>query len=334
MKKKLKVLEKWILVLKLFTTVVGSFDINLKEPESFSDKIRSSLGLYDPYKLAIEETVKLQLKTGIDIVADGQVRGDMVGSFVRHIPGFSYEQNSSVIVGMIKQPMVDITVSDIKFAMSVLKKEIDNYGFSEEEKAKKGVKGIITGPSTIVHSSRIESFYKDRNSAIIATAHALRREMEAIDKSGAKYIQIDEPFLSTGMVDLKTASEAIAILSEGIEIPVAMHVCGNLNDVFKDLTKFPIDYLDCEFAGNNVNIGILEENADLLKGKKLGFGCLDSASNSVDEAKEVKSLVERGIALMGKDNIFLDPDCGLRKVDIPIAENKLKIMTDLAKEFE
>jgi 5-methyltetrahydropteroyltriglutamate--homocysteine methyltransferase len=32
--------------------------------------------------------------------------------------------------------------------------------------------------------------------------------------------------------------------------------------------------------------------------------------------------------------MFLDPDCGLRKVDLPIAERKIKIMTDLAKELE
>lgn len=321
-------------MLKLFTTVVGSFDINLKEAETFTDKVKSALGLYDPYKIAVEEAVKFQLNAGLDIIGDGQPRGDMVGSFVSHIPGFSYEMNSSVIVDKIKTPLEYIALPDLKYAMAVLDKELDKMNLSGEERAKKGVKGIITGPSTIVHSSRIESFYKERNPAIIDTAHALRKEVESISKSGAKYIQIDEPFLSTGMVDIKTAKEAISILSEDIDIPVAMHVCGNLSEVFKDLLKFDIDYLDCEFAGNNVNIGLLEENADLIDGKKIGFGCLDSASNSVDEAEKVRELVERGINAIGVENMFLDPDCGLRKVDLPIAERKVKIMTDLAKELE
>lgn len=318
----------------MFTTVVGSFDINLKEAENFRDKVKSALGLYDPYKIAIEEVVKFQLNAGLDIVGDGQPRGDMVGSFVSHIPGFSYEMNSSVIVDKIKTPLEYITVPDLKYAMSVLERELDKMDLSAEERAKKGVKGIVTGPSTIVHSSRIESFYKDRNPAIIDTAHALRKEMEALNESGAKYVQIDEPFLSTGMVDIKTAKEAISILSEDMDIPVAMHVCGNLSDVFKDLLKFDIDYLDCEFAGNNVNIGLLEENADLIDGKKIGFGCLDSASNSVDEEEKVRALVDRGIEAIGVENMFLDPDCGLRKVDLPIAERKVRIMTDLAKELE
>jgi 5-methyltetrahydropteroyltriglutamate--homocysteine methyltransferase len=78
----------------------------------------------------------------------------------------------------------------------------------------------------------------------------------------------------------------------------------------------------------------LEENADLIGDKKIGFGCLDSASNSVDEEDQVRALVERGINAIGVENMFLDPDCGLRKVDLPIAERKIKIMTDLAKELE
>ena len=83
-----------------------------------------------------------------------------------------------------------------------------------------------------------------------------------------------------------------------------------------------------------MNIGVLEANADLLKGKKLGFGCVDSAVNAVDDKDEVKALVERGIAAVGKENMLLDPDCGLRKVDIPIAMEKLRILSDLAKEFD
>ena len=303
----------------MITTVVGSFGIDLKEPETLGEKIKSSIGLYDPYKIAIEEAVKLQLDCGIDIIGDGQPRGDMVGSFVKHIPGFSYEMNSSVIVSKIRAPQVDIMIKDLKFALNVLKKEIKDRNMSEDEASKKGVKLMLTGPSTIVHS--------------IDCAYALRREVESAEKAGAKYVQIDEPFLSTGMVDLKVAKEAIGILTDGIEMPMGMHVCGNLDGCFKDIAKFPIDILDCEFAGNNVNIGILEANADLLKGKKLGFGCVDSAVNAVDDKEEVKALVERGIAAVGKENMLLDPDCGLRKVDIPIAKEKLRILSDLAKEF-
>ena len=91
-------------------------------------------------------------------------------------------------------------------------------------------------------------------------------------------------------MDLKVASEAIDIIGENLTVPLAMHVCGNLDSVFKDLIKFNIDILDCEFAGNDTNIKILEENASLVKNKKIGFGCLDTSINEVDSKEKLKIL--------------------------------------------
>lgn len=154
----------------------------------------------------------------------------------------------------------------------------------------KGIKGIITGPSTIVYSSRIESFYKHKEDAILDLARSLKHEVEAIEKKiNPVYIQVDEPFLSTGLVDLKVASKAIDIIGENLSVPLAMHVCGNLDNVFKDLIKFNIDILDCEFAGNDINIKILEENSSLIRNKKIGFGCLDTSINEVDSKKKLKA---------------------------------------------
>ena len=124
----------------MITTVVGSFGIELKEPKTTGEKIKSALGLYDPIKLAIEETVKLQLRAGVDIVGDGQYRGDMVGSFTEHIPGFKFEMNSSVIVSKIRAPQVEIMVKDIKYAKKILDREIKTMNLTDEQLSRKGVK--------------------------------------------------------------------------------------------------------------------------------------------------------------------------------------------------
>lgn len=313
----------------MFTTVVGSFPVELKSPETTKDKILSVFGVYDPYKIAIRDAVISQLKAGVDVVSDGQTRGDMISSFTQHIPGMVFEKNSTVITSKIQRPIKEITVKDLLFAKSILK-DFYNNNIPED----KGIKGIITGPSTIVFSSRIESFYKNKNQAILDLAHSLHYEVEAIvNKVQPSYIQFDEPFLSTGMVDLKIAKEAIDILGEGIDVPIAMHVCGNLDSVFKDLIKFNIDILDCEFAGNDVNLNVLEKNIALVKNKKIGFGCLDTSLNEVDSKEDIKTLVKKGIDLLGKDNIILDPDCGLRKTTKEIAFSKLKLMNDIKEEI-
>ena len=311
------------------STVVGSYPVELKEPSSAKDKLLKALGASDPYKEAIKSSVIAQLDAGVDIISDGQVRGDMVSIFTEYIPGMIIEDGNTMIVSKIVRPIREISVKDLQYAKKVMS---DYYGGSIPEG--KGVKGIITGPNTIVHSSRIKFFYKNREDAIIDLAHSLKYEADAIAKKVEPvYIQIDEPFLSTGMVDMKTAREAIDIIKDGLDVPLAMHVCGILSDAFKDISRFNVDILDFEFAGNNVNLGVLEENAGLISGKKIGFGCVDSSVNTVDDIKDVDELVTKAIEIVGKDNLLLDPDCGLRRAPKDVAFEKLRLMNEIKDKY-
>ena len=295
------------------STVVGSYPVELKESSSPKDKLLRALGAHDEYKDAIKSSVIAQLDAGVDIISDGQVRGDMVSIFTKYI----------------KTPIQEISVKDLQYAKKVMK---DYYDGDIPEG--KGVKGIITGPNTIIHSSRILSFYKNKEDAIIDLAHSLKHEVDAIAKKvDPVYIQIDEPFLSTGMVDMKTAREAIDILHDGLDVPLAMHVCGILSDAFKDISRFNVDILDFEFAGNNVNLGVLEKNADLIANKKIGFGCVDSSVNTVDDVKDVENLVAKAIEIVGKDNLLLDPDCGLRRAPKDVAFEKLRLMNEIKDKY-
>lgn len=132
---------------------------------------------------------------------------------------------------------------------------------------------------------------------------------------------------------MKTAREAIDILHEDLEVPLAMHVCGILKDAFKDISKFNVEILDFEFAGNNVNLDVLEQNANLISDKKIGFGCVDSSVNTVDDIEDVEELVKKAIDIVGKDNLLLDPDCGLRRAPKDVAFSKLKLMNDIKDKY-
>ena len=311
------------------STVVGSFPSEESSPANFKEKLLNSFGSYDPFKEAIKSSVIAQLDAGVDIVSDGQVRGDMVSIFTNYIPGMKIEEGNTFIVGKIRNSTQEISIKDLQYAKKVMK---DYYGGKIPEE--KGVKGIITGPNTIVHSSRITAFYKNKEDAIIDLAHSLKYEADAIAKKvRPDYIQLDEPFLSTGMVDMKTAREAIGIIKDGLEVPLAMHVCGILSDVFVDIAKFDVDILDFEFAGNNVNLGVLEKNASLLANKKLGFGCVDSSVNEVDDIADIENLVTKAIDIVGKDNLILDPDCGLRRAPKDVAFEKLRLMNQIKEKY-
>ena len=313
----------------MFITVVGSFPVEFDKKTSVKDKFLNIFGQYDPYKSAIRNAVTYQLDAGVDVISDGQVRGDMVSSFTKHVQGMKLDGNNTVIYSKIKNSTSNISIKDLNYAKSIMK-EYYNGKIPEN----KGIKGIITGPSTIVHSSRIEGFYKNKNDAIIDLAKILANEVRAMEKHAKpKYIQIDEPFLSTGIVDFKTAREAIDIIKKSTSLPLAVHVCGNLDDCFKELARLNADILDFEFAGNDVNLEVLKENIGSVKNKKIGFGCIDSSKHSVDSYEEVRELVREGIDIIGMENIILDPDCGLRKSKAEMAFKKLEVMNSVRKIF-
>ena len=318
----------------MLTTVVGSYPALLKKPSSFSDKISNIFGAYDVYKSAVELSVRDQISAGIDIISDGQVRDGMVEIFANSIYGMAVEDNTPKIVGKIMPSPESICAKDLKFAIKVAEGISTEYGQKPKktlEGSVKGVKGIITGPSTLVFSSRVEGYYDKKEDAVIDLAHALNKEAEHLEKAGAAVVQIDEPFISTGVVDINVAKKAVEIVSDGLSVPVSLHVCGDVADIFDELLKFSVDIVDCEFAGILGNINALE-NAN-LRGKKIGFGCLDTKTDKIESRKEVENLIKKGIDFIGAENMLADPDCGMRMRSRDAAFSKLKVMTEAAKNF-
>jgi 5-methyltetrahydropteroyltriglutamate--homocysteine methyltransferase len=318
----------------MITTVVGSYPSKAQEPQKITDKLKNIFGAYDPYKIAIKNAVYAQLNAGIDIISDGQVRGDMIEIFAKDLPGMVIEDNTCKIKNQIRPAPKTISGNDLKYANKLLNNFIKESNLSPEEKAKKGVKGIITGPSTMVFSSRLDGFYsmKQKDKAIIDMANALKQEAKTLEESGAKYIQLDEPFLSTGMVNLNTAKKAINIISKDIKIPVAMHVCGDISNVLDQLLKFNVDILDLEFAGIENNLNILK-NQKSLHNKKIGFGSVDTKKDSAESIDEIKKLIDKGIKILGSENMIIDPDCGMKTLNPNIAQLKLKNMVESTKIF-
>ena len=329
----------------MLTTVVGSYPVSDPcVPESISSKISNFLGVYDPYIPLLELAVKDQVTAGVDIISDGQIRGDMIEVFARHLPGMVFKDNTSKIFDKIKPANHSLGGNDLKHAIKTAQKTSSDFLDSTKldinllvgnnfNKNFKGVKGIITGPTTLVLSSRVEGFYnRDKKEKIIMDmAMALKREAYSLQEAGAAIIQIDEPYLSTGVADLKTAKNAIKIITDNLSVPVSMLVCGDIGEIFKDILKFSVQIIDCEFAGLPNNIKALEQ--EYGGSKKIGFGCIDTKVEDVDELDHVVNLIKKGVDIVGEENIMLDPDCGMRMLSRDVALLKLKKMTEAVGWF-
>lgn len=286
----------------LATTVVGSYPVV---------KAGGLKSLFDPLAGAVETAVADQIGAGIDLISDGQVRGDMIGAFASRLPGIRDQQ----VIGKIQPASGAITAGDTKYALSKFPK----------------VKGIITGPSTLAHGLHISTpMYRNKEEVALGLAAALVVEARALEATGVALLQIDEPILSTGIADIAIAKQAVELIGSSVHIPICMHVCGNLGNVLDEILKFNVNVLDFEFSNNPANLDILSRRD--LTGKMIGYGCVDSSIEEVETVHEIKKRIEKGVEYFDPKILLIDPDCGLRMRSRESAYWKLKNMCDAAKE--
>ncbi|MFA5254883.1 MAG: methionine synthase [Methanoregula sp.] len=286
----------------LATTVVGSY------PVVKGSGLKS---LFDPLKPAVETAVADQVNAGIDIISDGQVRGDMIKAFSGKLPGIKGQD----VVGKIQPASGAITVADTKYAKSQ-----SLY-----------VKGIITGPSTLAHGLHISTpMYRNKEELALDLAAALAVEAKYLEAAGVTLLQIDEPIFSTGVADLAVGKQAIDVITGAIKVPTCMHVCGNLANVLDDILKVNVNVLDFEFSKNPENLALFGSKD--LSGRMIGYGCVDSTSEPVESVAEIRKRIEKGVEVFGAKAMLVDPDCGLRMRSRESAFWKLKNMAEAAKE--
>jgi 5-methyltetrahydropteroyltriglutamate--homocysteine methyltransferase len=286
----------------LATTVVGSYPVV---------KGGGLMSFLDPLRSAVETAVGDQLAAGVDIISDGQVRGDMIGAFASHLPGVREQE----VIGKVQPASGGITVSDTKYAIS---------------KAP-WVKGIITGPTTLAHGLHISTpMYRTREELVPDIAVALLAEARALEAAGITLLQIDEPIFSTGIADLEVGRRAVEMITTGLHTPVCMHICGNLGNVIDEILKFNVNVLDFEFANNPANLDLLSRRD--LAGKMIGYGCVDTTTDRIESTAEIRKRIEKGVEIFDPKIMLIDPDCGMRMRTREAAYAKMKYMCDAAKE--
>ncbi|MBI2673330.1 methionine synthase, partial [Candidatus Woesearchaeota archaeon] len=275
---------------------------------------------------ATREIIDLQERSGLDILVDGEFyRGDMVTYFAENLKGFK-------ISGLVwsygnryyKKPIIadkieienPITVEWFKFAQSLTKKP---------------VKGMVTGPYTIMDWS-FDEFYSSREAAALDLARVIHEEVKSLEEAGAKYIQIDEPAISARPEELDLAIKAMKIVTDGIKAKTITHICyGDFEKIYPKMLELPVDQIDLEIANSNFDMH------DLLKKykftKEIGLGVLDVHSHKVEDKESIKNLVRKAIEIIPKEKIYVDPDCGLKTRTTKEAFQKIFAMVGAVREL-
>ncbi len=311
------------------TTTVGSFPKPKEILDARQKFIAGKLKLTDLRPLEEEATrfwIKTQEELGIDVLVDGEMyRGDMATYFAQNLDGFkmgglvrSYGNRyyrKPIITGKIKW-RGPITVDWWKFAQSLTKKP---------------VKGMITGPYTMIEWS-FNEHYPNRREACLDMARALHEEVKALAKAGAKVIQVDEPALSARSEELLDfIVEALNSVTKGVNAYFITHSCyGAFEFIYPDMLKLPIDNFDLEMSNSELDLVEIFRKHPFTK--DISFGVVDVHSHVIENVETVEKRINRALEVLKPEQLWIDPDCGLKTRTTEETIAKLKVLVKATKE--
>ncbi len=312
----------------LLTTTVGSFPkpaYLLKARRQFARGDIDYTALHELEKKATAEVIALQEEIGLDILVHGEMeRGDMATYFAEHLEGFEISSpvrsygnryyRKPIVTGEIKRPN-PITVEMFSYAQSLTEKP---------------VKGMLTGPYTMCDWS-FNKYYRNRHEVVMAMAEVIAAEARDLQTAGAKYIQIDEPAISTRPAELDLAIEAMTVVTAGLTAKTISHICyGNFAPIYPRLLDLPVDQFDLEFANSDF------ANVDVFStppfSKEIAVGVIDIHSHKLETKEQVKQRIYKALKAFPPEKVYIGPDCGLKTRTWEETKAKLTVMVSAVRE--
>ncbi len=324
------------------TTTIGSFP-QTKEVRKNRADFKKGLITKEQYvqfnKDKIAEWVKKQEEIGLDVLVHGEFeRNDMVEYFGERLDGFLFTQNAwvqSYGSRCVKPPVIWGDVSR-KEAITV---EWSAYAQSQ---TKKWMKGMLTGPVTILNWSfpREDIPIKEQT---IQIALAIREEVLDLEKNGIRIIQIDEAALREKLPLRKSdwhseyldwAIPDFRLVHSGVkaDTQIHTHMCySEFNDIIKDIDDMDADVIT--FEASRADLKILDALKEANFRTEVGPGVYDIHSARVPSKEEIAAALQKMLAKVPKEKLWVNPDCGLKTRGEAETIPSLKNLVEAAKEL-
>jgi 5-methyltetrahydropteroyltriglutamate--homocysteine methyltransferase len=323
------------------TTTIGSFP-QTTEVRSLRTRFKKgdlTLAQYDELiEKETEETIRWQEEIGIDVLVHGEFeRNDMVEYFGEQLAGFTFTKNGwvqSYGSRCIKPPVIYGDVYRPK-PMTV------RWSSYAQGLTKKYVKGMLTGPVTILQWSFVRND-QPRSQTCTQIALAIRDEVTDLEKAGIKIIQVDEPAIREGLplrkadwaAYLQWAVTAFRISASGVkdETQIHTHMCySEFNDIIQSIADMDADVITIECSRSQMEL--LDAFADFKYPNEIGPGVYDIHSPRVPSKEEMVALMEKAKAVVPADQLWVNPDCGLKTRNWPETKKALIAMVEAAQEL-
>ncbi|NBE91771.1 methionine synthase [Nonomuraea sp. KC401] len=316
------------------TSVVGSYPVPEWMERLKTDYYRGRMSyaqLRDLHDMAIKAALRDQELAGIDVVSDGELRRDNdIDYFLARMPGIDIPQTAKDFYFDYYDARVTerLPVTDTAPLMLA-----DDFSFTAEQTSDP-VKFSFTGPFSLSRRVRNEA-YDDPDELVTAIARVLNAEARALAARGARLLQIDEPILAGYPGEVKTAIKAVNLVTEGVDVTWALHVCygnryarpsweGHYDFLFPAVLDAEVDQLVLEFARKGyADLPVIDKFG---WDRTIGLGVIDVKSSDVETPEAVASRIRSALGLVPAERLVINPDCGLRNVSAPVARAKLAAM--------
>ena len=274
----------------------------------------------------------------MDVLVHGEFeRNDMVEYFGEYLTGFTTTQNGwvqSYGTRCVKPPIIYGDISRIS-AMTV---EYTEYA---QSLTKKPVKGMLTGPITILQWSFVRND-QARSETANQIGLAILDEVLDLEKVGIKVIQIDEPAFREGLplrnddkADyLNWAVNAFRLSSSAVEdtTQIHTHMCySEFNDIINNIADMDADVITIETSRSQMELLNAFEKFEYPN--EVGPGVYDIHSPRIPTKEEMVELIKKASKVLPKENIWVNPDCGLKTRSWEEVKPSLVNMIQAAKEL-
>ena len=302
------------------TTTIGSF------PQT--DEVRRMRAKYKKDEISKEEyedflegqiadTIEAQEEIGLDVLVHGESeRGDMVEYFGRKLDGFLFTENGWVQSYGSRCVRPPIIAGDVSRPEPMTTR----WHTYANEQTDKPVKGMLTGPVTILQWSFVRDD-QPRAETCRQIALSMRDEVVDLEEAGVQAIQIDEPAFREGLPlresqwdeYLDWAVESFRLSSCGVtdETQIHTHMCySQFNAIIESIADMDADAISIEASRSKMQL--LDSFVEFDYPNEIGPGVYDIHSPRVPSVEEMEGLIQKALDVLDTEQMWVNPDCGLK----------------------
>jgi 5-methyltetrahydropteroyltriglutamate--homocysteine methyltransferase len=305
---------------ELPTTTIGSFPQTAAIRAARRDLRAGTLGPAEYQRFLetqIAEVVEVQEQLGLDVLVHGEPeRNDMVEYFGQQLRGFAFSEHGwvqSYGSRCVKPPILYGDVSR-PGPMTV------DWWRRAQGLTDRPVKGMLTGPVTILQWSFVRDD-QPREETCTQLALAIQDEVIDLEAAGAFAIQVDEAALREGLPLHADEQDAyvrwavdcfrLATAPARDETQVHTHMCySEFGEIIDHIARLDADVLSIEASRSAMEV--LDPLGDGAYPNDIGPGVYDIHSPRVPSQEEIERLLELAEARVGRDRLWVNPDCGLK----------------------